>query len=280
MISGSIEMNTTHPPATQNTTHHSTTDGDECNDWTKVYMSLNCTLIILILGGNFYILKTLNPFNSRNRTRRRNIDLFIVYLACFDLLTTFIVIVDVYEQWTCYASWPFSSFGCKIVYPCFHISLSMTVCILGIMSIDRCRSLTQPLKKKFSRNSIHAAVFVCFAITTAFQWYQFQELNITPVEKSCGTNRTALIYALPRLFSIFFRNGLFLIVFTVSTAMICNTLRKSSFKSTKYGSSHKVITMLITMGVVFIILVIPYDIYDSIMLITRIVPGYQPVEFT
>ena len=129
MISGIMQTTTLRPPTAQNTTHQPTTGGENCNGWTKVYMTINCLLIILIFGGNFYILKTLNPFSARNRTRRRNIDLFIAYLSCFDLLTTLIVIVDVYEQWTCYASWPFALFGCKIVYPCFHISLSMT-CLL------------------------------------------------------------------------------------------------------------------------------------------------------
>ena len=85
------------------------------------------------------------------------------------------------------------------------------------------------------------------------------------------------MYAFPRLIEVFFRDGVFLGIFTLTTVLIYKSLSNRDFKSNK---SYKVISMLIIMELAFILLVMPYDIYDSAMLLSRVVPGFKPIEPT
>lgn len=120
--------------------------------------------------------------------------------------------------------------GCKLVYPCYQISLTMSVCILGIMSIDRCRSIIWPLRNKFQRRTIHVTVAASFCGAVTLQWYQFVELTLLP-EGRCSLNRTNPLYAIPRLFEVFFRDGVFLFVFTGTTVLIYVSLSRRDFKA-------------------------------------------------
>lgn len=247
----------------------------ECdiNEKVTIYVVINCLLIVLIVSGNLFIIKTLLLDKPKFR---RNMNLFIIYLACFDLLAALMIIVDVYENLTCHGEWSFGDVGCKIIYPCYHISLTMTVCILIIMSVDRCHSILKPLSKKFRRRTIHISVFVSFLVAVTLQWYQFVELQVRPDIGRCYLNREKPLYAFPRLFEVFFRDIIFLIVFTSTTVLIYTSLRKRDFKENKQ-SPQKVVSALIIMEVTFILLVMPYDFYDSMMLLSRVVPGFTPI---
>ena len=264
--------------ATTTTTTITNSHNTKCNinENVTIYVIISCLLIILIVSGNLFIMKTLFRVKSNFR---RNMDLFIIYLACFDLLATLMIIVDVYENLTCHGEWPFGDVGCKIIYPCYHISLTMTVCILAIMSVDRCRSIMQPLRKKFKRRTIHTLVFISFLVAVALQWYQFVELQVQPEIGRCSLNREKPLYAFPRLFEVFFRDGIFLIVFTSTTILIYTSLRKRDFKESKQ-CPQKVVSVLIIMEVTFILLVMPYDFYDSVMLLSRVIPGFTPIHPT
>ena len=76
--------------------HHSqqqkynNTNDNTCNinDKITVFVIINCLLITLIVVGNIFILNTLLRIKSNFR---RNIDLFITYLAGFDLLATLMI---------------------------------------------------------------------------------------------------------------------------------------------------------------------------------------------
>ncbi|XP_066936693.1 neuropeptides B/W receptor type 2-like [Clytia hemisphaerica] len=260
---------------TQGAPRVTSNDDGQCHLQYQVitYMSIYIIIIVLIIVGNIFILKTLLSIKANFR---RNIDIFILYLSCFDLLATLMIMVDVYEQLSCYRYWPFGLIGCKLVYPLYHISLSMTVCILAIMSIDRCRSIINPFNTKFKRRTIHILVFASFLISASFQWYQFVYLKIGE-SGMCTVNRQYPMYAFPRLIEVFFRDGVFLGIFTMTTVLIYKSLSNRDFKSNK---SYKVISMLIIMELAFILLVMPYDIYDSAMLLSRVVPGFEPIKPT
>ena len=240
-----------------------------------VYMFFYCAIIFLVVTGNAFVLVKI--FNHPT-PKRTNIELLIMYLSFFDLFTSLMIISFVYENLTCYRSWSFGEAACKMVFPLHQVSLNMSICILIIMSIDRCRSIVTPMRKKFSRKSIHTAVIISLAISIGIQYYQIMNLKVyerSHGRRHCGYNKSDPAYAIPHITILTIRDFLFIIVFTVTSIWIYGALSQSDIEHScparkKKGTKHVVI-MLITMEVVFALLVLPYDIFYCVMLVSRLI---------
>ena len=151
------------------------------------------------------------------------------------------------------------------------------------MSIDRCRSIVTPMKKKFTRRSIHIAVIISIHISTLLQWYQFygQELH---KDGQCGAIKTDSLYAIPRVIITITRDSTFIIVFTITSLLIYLSLLNNEILDLYYTNRKKketrnVVKMLMLMEIVFTVLVVPYDMYDCAMFISRMLPGHKQIEY-
>ncbi|XP_065663737.1 somatostatin receptor type 1 isoform X1 [Hydra vulgaris] len=227
-----------------------------------------CSIIVtLILVCNSIILVKLRPFSKYHHS---NIEVLIFYLSLFDLMASIMLVMDVYEHLTCFKRWPLFWLGCKIIYPLYHISLNMSVAILIIMSVDRCRSITTPMKAKFSKKCIHISVMISFICSVVLQWYQIYSQQIN-TSGSCSLNRRTKLYSFSRILMTIMRDFTLIVVFTVTSALVFLSFLKNELyiASNAYNKSkpRKVMLMLVIMEVVFTLLVIPYDTFDCIMLL-------------
>ena len=240
-----------------------------------VYMTIYCIIILLVVSGNSFVIYKI--YNHKTK-RRTNLEILILYLSSFDLLASLVIIIDVYENLTCYQRWLFSWFGCKIIYLFYHVSLNMSICILIIMSVDRCRSIVTPLRKKFSRKSIHIGALVSLIVSVIIQYYQIISINFK--SGMCYYSKSNATYAIPKIIVLTVRDFTFMIVFTITSAWIHNALLRSDFLEScperKKKETKQVVVMLMTMEVVFTLLVLPYDIFDCIMLISRLIQ--KPIQ--
>lgn len=269
---------TTTAPSINNT--NTKDNNDYCPPYLALYMTFFVLIIFLVVVGNLFILAVMNPFKKQQR--RPNIELLIFYLAIFDLIGSVIIVVDVYDNITCFKSWVFGWFACKTVYASFDISLNMSVCILTIMSVDRCRSITTPLKRKFSQRLIHLAVLISLALSTAQQWYQFTGWQMK--NGMCYVDRRNPMFLIPRVVTTIARDTIFVVVFTVTSCLVYTSLAHSNLLDVNFERKkteiNKVVTMLIIMEAMFALLVIPYDVYFNIMAISMLIPGDHAIEFT
>lgn len=227
------------------------------------YATIYSIIIFLVIVLNSVILISLKPYQRRKRS---NVEVLILYLTAFDMTASTMIIVDVYEMIT--GDLRLGPVGCKLIYPIFQISLNMSICILMIMSIDRCRSINSPTKRKFSKRYIHLAVFISFAVSTIIQTYQFVALHENK-KGFCIRNRGLLSFGIPRLVVTISRDVIMLLVILLTSAVIYKAIKNNivftMYTKDKREKVMKKIKMLILMELVFAILVIPYDIFDSVM---------------
>lgn len=244
-----------------------------------VYSSLYIIVIILVIACNSLVL--FKFFYSGHR-KRTNIEILIMYLSFFDLFSAVMITAEVYENLSCYRNWLFGQIGCKLVFPLYQISLNMSISILLIMSIDRCHSIIMPMKKKFSRRLIHTSVIISLAISIFIQWYQFEGLVHTTsgTTKRCSFNKRDPKFAIPRIIVLLIRDYTFILIFSVTSALICVSLIGNdfyeSYPNRKKDETKRVVVMLIVMELVFSMLVLPYDLFDIIMLYTRAIQ--EPIK--
>ena len=254
---------------------------------------VHCIIIIVGALGNSLILYVFKP-----RRKQSRYDLLIWYLSLFDLSGVIIVIVDVYETFTCYRNWPFGWLGCKTLYPLYYLSINMSVCMLLLIAIDRYRCLVTPFKKKFTTTNIHCAVFVSLSFCVTLQWYQFETLFIRINKVTgyirCVQNRDSLIYLLPRFFTLMLRDVGFIVIFSLTTYKInCKLIERnkrnllnqqlleSSLKPTKRRARvWRTFVMITIMGVTFGVLVLPLDALECTLLVSRLMPHKYRLEIT
>ena len=249
---------------------------------TIVFMTFCCIVIAFVVIGNCFVIQ----FQLTVNRKRTNMEILIMYLSFFDLLASIMLIMDVYDNLTCFSRWPLGSFGCKTIYPLYHVSLNMSVAILIIMSIDRCRAIVSPIKRKFPKKSLHITVLVSVIISVALQWYQINGYYIVPYKNGwqCRALRAVPLYAIPRIIIVTTRDVAFIIIFTVTSIMIYHSLLKTDipvfYQERKKKETYRVVIVLIVMEAVFALLVLPYDVFDCVMSISRVFPGANVIKVT
>ena len=267
--------------------------------WNYIYVSLMIAIMCLVIVTNAGVIYKLNPFLARPK-RHSNIELLILYLSASDLGTVLFLMADIYENLVDFKSWPFGWFGCKTMYPSFNVSLCVSVCMLVVMSVDRCRSITAPLRKKYPRRSIHAAAALSIVLSFAVNWFQFKHHVYTTTAngvRKCVSQRADYSFLRNKIVVTCVRDLIYFLVFTVTAYLIANSLRRHSLlvsenrnnnnnNNNKHSNNHQnrdrkadVIMMLITMETVFGILVLPYDVFDVAMMMSRL-PDSDPIVFT
>ena len=286
-----------------NNTHNCTNTTTKLPDWppqpwNNIYVSLMFATVILVIVSNVGVIYKLNPFLKRPK-RHSNIELLILYLSASDLGTVFFLTADIYDNIVQFKNWPFGWFGCKTMYPSFNVSLCVSVCVLVVMSVDRCHSITAPLRKKYPRKNIHAAAIISIGLSFAVNWFQFKQHDIETKSGvvRCVHQRHDYSFLRNKIIVTCVRDLIYFLVFTVTAYLISNSLRRHSLlvssnrnnnnNSSKDSSTSQqnrdrkadVILMLITMETVFGILVLPYDIFDVAMMVSRL-PGSDPIVFT
>ena len=241
-------------------------------------ITAGCIIVVSIIGNGL----VLYVFRHQKRCKKYNYEILIWYLSFFDLAASVISLNEIYENLTCYRNWPFGNIGCKAIYSFYHVSYNTSICILTIISIDRYRCIVTPFKKKFTSTSIKIFILVSVAISFSLQWHQIKALEVRHKHDNfaCYQNKEDKFYTVPRLATVILRDLMFILVFGVSTLHISNTLHEQyrrnafyKFRNRKNCSYNRgVFKMLFVIAATFILLVLPYDLWDCAMLISRILP--------
>ena len=237
----------------------------ELND-PKTVALLTSFALVLVIGiiGNVTILAVFVP-----RLRSGNkLELLIVYLGTCDLFASiFGPGVFIYWKATCGQRWDLGLAGCKIVPSMSRITVDISIGVVLIMAIERCRTIVTPFKRKLSSRQIHAAVGVCILLCILCEYYYIHAIEVTEKGKCGVTEVSKFEYSVPLVLMTIIRDISFVAVFSVTTLLVVRKLKKCSsqellgaFSKKRQENNMKIMKMLVAMAGIFGLLVIPRDI--------------------
>ena len=134
-------------------------------------------------------------FNFRRRhEERNNFEILIRYLAIVDLIASISYpILYIYWHSTDQRAWHFGEELCKLIPTINVISVNISIGIILIITIDRCRSICQPFKRPFSQNVIRVATIVTIVLSCLVEIPYITQLTEIPRAKmtvKCVHNAT------------------------------------------------------------------------------------------
>jgi len=258
-------------------------------EWDTTNISLIfCYFLILFIGtcGNILVLAMFN-----RKSKQSALNLLIMYLAAFDLFASiFVPFIFGYWVWVCDLQWHFGLFGCKTLPVATRIFTSVSIGILLIMAIERCRVIISPFKPPLSRKTIHFAVFVTVILAVVSETHYITTLHIN------GDGECAVVvheyYIIASITITLLRTVTFMSIFLSTTLLVtCKLRRKSGIDNTetKELASHmevrarrkrKAMKMLAVMMVVFGITVLPRDLFQMSLVISYLLPEKYWIDYS
>ena len=230
-------------------------------------------LCVFFLGvfGNLYVIAV---FGYRKRRTRSRYESLLLTLATADLCCSlFTPVMFAYGTITRYKRWDFGWLGCKTILAVLPINVTISHGILLLISYERYRSVTMPLKQKMPTSklvtwigiSVVAAVIMASPYIYALEVVK-DPLNavntcISPGEKTdavfvysvINLLRDVIASALMAIMSIRISKGL------TRNSLSCTVKKKELSRTASYKRLKKMLAIIVGL---FSICVIPVDIFQ------------------
>lgn len=257
-------------------------------------MSLQIILfsILMITGviGNSLVIYVYTK--AKNRKRFLKFERMILILAIVDLIASTVnPSVYIYQIKVDYNEWHFGYIGCKLISAVGPIFSSISLGLILLMAIDRDRAVCTPFKRQLSLSLLYKAialtVVLAVAVNTPYMHYLALIRNPNTGSLSCLVDRVRYGISYPRAFvtvtiiSDFF----FLSIFVVTTVRVCYKLMYKTANLTypktrefRERETKRILKMIVCMGVFFIVLIFPRDIFLTILYLKILHPPYLKVE--
>ena len=238
---------------------------------------------VFVIGttGNSLVLL----YYRNSHKTRTTIELLIVYLASFDLISSVLdPLIFGYWIWTCHLTWHFGWLGCKMIPSLCRVSTNVSIGILLIMAIDRCYVIVKPLRRHFKRTTVHVCVLLTVILGCATEIYYFNALFINKNTGQCDLKelRKHLDYSYPLVVLVSLRILAILLILvctTIASSIKLNDARSATLvngteQSKRMTSSrYKVTRMIVVMTTIFAVTVLPRDLFHLIHAISWLTPN-------
>ena len=222
---------------------------------------------VLLIGvlGNISILAVFAP---RLKKKKNKFELLIVYLSVCDLFASiFGPGIFIYWKMNCGLGWDFGRIGCKILPAMSRITVDISIGVVLIMAIDRCRSILAPLKRPLSSLHIHLAVLICVILCVLCEYYYIHAIQVTN-KGICGVPQVNRFdFSVPLVVMTSVRDVTFVVVFTSTTVLVSLKVLRSTnqallgqFTKERHTKNMRILKTLVAMATIFGILVIPRDV--------------------
>jgi len=229
--------------------------------------------IIMVLGviGNSLVIYI---YSHTSRKRFLKFERMILILAVVDLLASTInPLYYIYQIKTNYQKWMFGEAGCKILPALGPIFSAISLGLILLMAIDRDRAVCTPFKQQFSLSAIYKGLFVTVVLSVATNVPYIHYLEVHKISDEitrCSVTRSAG-NTFPRFFVTIniLSDICFLLIFTTTTVRIYMKLTNQhilAFPKTKDFRSRetkRILRTILAMGVCFIVLIYPKDIFQT-----------------
>ena len=251
--------------------------------------ALVCMLLLFVIGvcGNLFTIAILGFVKKGPSTAY---DLMLISLSVSDLICVIVVpAMFAYGTLTNFQRWDFGMVGCKVLLSVLPINVTISQCILILMSVDRYRVISKP----FARSGITKSRTIVCVISFVFLGAllagpKFHALEFHSVEgssmKICSPAGRKNLYTLSYALTNFIRD-------IVSTAIIgvtgrkigrelvtnSNNLAKHGYMGTKMANRldhvNSTRRMLRLMLIVFSVCTFPLDAFQLCFYIALQVDG-------
>ncbi|XP_066920961.1 neuropeptide Y receptor type 1-like [Clytia hemisphaerica] len=145
----------------------------------KDYVFVIAFTLIFVTGviGNSLVIYI---FKHRQRRITTPMELIIIYLAVTDLIASvFNSLLYIYLHITSFSHWDFGPFMCVLLPSITTVSVSMSLGLIILITIERCRVLSNPFDGMFDKKHVHYMVAFVFIISIANEIPYIKDLHIT-----------------------------------------------------------------------------------------------------
>ena len=282
LATATTTLDTTPTNVSSNITSHSnitqTTDS-LCVLEFKTYLLVIGYAVVFVVGltGNGFVLFTFRHYWRRGPI----IELLILYLASFNFISSFLDPMT-FGYWlvTCYRSWHFGWFGCIIVPSLCRVSTNVSIGLILIMAIDRCRAIVFPFRRRLKRGKVHVLVFLAIVIGFLSEIHHMIGSFINDSGLCEVVNVSEPGYLYPVIVSISGRILTITFVLTFTTLTAYFKLKQSFDQKILCAGGgnvtnrslsercRKVTLMLVVMATVFSVTILPRDFLHIVYAIT------------
>jgi len=236
-------------------------------DIKRLFLIAGYSIVFTIgVSGNAFVLYTVRHYWRRGPI----IELLILYLATFNFWSSlFDPLVFGYFVVTCSQSWHFGWLGCKLLPPICRVLSNISIGLILIMAIDRCRAIVFPFRRRLTRRSVH---LLCVGNMVLACLCEIHHVNGSYINKDglCRiVNVNEPMYLYPSTITIGSRI-LTIIFIQFSTTLVAHLKLKKArneklLQSTLSSKRCKKVTqMLVVMATVFSTSVLPRDFFHLI----------------
>ena len=119
-------------------------------------------VLVFIIGvcGNALVIYVIKQKNDQQNTKYSSMSFLLTILAIMDLVSSMAVpMLYIYWIVTHSKSWHFGAFGCSVLPSFSSMTVTMSLCMILLITIDRCRAICKPFKqRRFTRCQLKCAV--------------------------------------------------------------------------------------------------------------------------
>lgn len=234
--------------------------------------------VVFIIGttGNLlicYIFKFKN-----NRVCLTIMERLILYLAITDFFASFVnPIMFAYWTVTRHSAWHFGELLCKVLPSLTRITVSLSIGIILVITIDRCHVICNPFHRQYTKLQINLLIAFTVLLSIGFDLPHIIHHRIGPSETCIVQSTRDTKFAYPAVALLIFRDFLFILTFSVTVSLIYKQLYNAKHKralkeQNHYIKSKRIVFMLLVMAVLFIVMVFPRDLFQLVFLITWLRP--------
>ena len=236
-------------------------------------MSLQLALFSFLMAtgiiGNSLVIYVYTK--AKNRKRFLKFERMILILAAVDLIASTInPAFYIYQIKTNYSQWDFGHAGCKFIPALGPIFSSISLGLILLMAIDRDRAVCTPFKKQFTLSMLYKAIAltVALSICVNIPYMHFLDLFFG---KYCLVGIASGLTYLRAFVTINIISDLFfLFIFLFTTVRVCLKLTNKKTQLTypktrefRERETKRILKMIVSMGVCFIALIFPKDIFQT-----------------
>lgn len=228
---------------------------------------LSCIFFVGVFG-NFLVIYIfgLKP-GKGNQTKR--FETFLIILGIVDLVSSFIIpSTFIYLTLTNYQRWDFGYVGCKVIPPLLQISISISQGVLILISYERYQTIVHPFERRLTTGKIYVWLIVAFLVSIILAIPYAMTLDLVDAPnfnvKTCLPRNdsqslqllSSCIYlcrdvlSVAAMFCLYFRMNRHL-----TKDYVMATWDRPSF-------SRKGRQLLRTVVIVFVVLTLPFDIFQ------------------
>lgn len=255
------------------------------------YLVLSLCGVIILIGvvGNAGICFTYGLFKPRKH--KTNFETLILYLAISDFLVCVLApFLEAYWRATCDQKWDFGIFGCKIMLFCRSVLFNTSNGIIILFTMLRYRAVCHPFKTSFENLYIHGSVIVVLVVSVLTEVLYADALTVSVYDASGSvsclstTSLNKRAYYQISLVIISIRDSIFLLIFTLSSRTTVKELQNRAVtileltnsnnntnnrsESDRRDRSKKVIRSVLILQIIFVLLVIPNDVFRFVYILS------------